>query len=228
MTYLTAVISNFDIHISNKELITQCLRDCEFTQDMITVCTQYIDENIHKPTLEEFLCATDIKSGELIDLFYLGQFVRGWDRHGIIFSDGTHEFVVQRGWGFTRFLKDNELHREDGPAVVGDTSGEIWAINGNLHREDGPAIVGSADFERWKHFNLAQIGLDPVAIAEMAGEPIEDVIIPETEPLFLEGGEGWFINGENITHQVNQWMKENDISYPFSDKHLVLFKLTFC
>ena len=37
------------------------------------------------------------------------------------------------------FLND-ELHREDGPAIEYADGGKEWFLNGNLHREDGPAV----------------------------------------------------------------------------------------
>lgn len=38
---------------------------------------------------------------------------------------------------------------------------------------------------------------------------------------------GWWICGINITTEVNEWMKENNITYPFSDEEKLLFKLRF-
>lgn len=37
----------------------------------------------------------------------------------------------------------------------------------------------------------------------------------------------WHIHGYNITGEVNAWMKENDITWPFNEESLVLFKLRF-
>jgi len=34
----------------------------------------------------------------------------------------------------------DELHREDGPAVILYDGTKEWYIHGNLHREDGPAV----------------------------------------------------------------------------------------
>jgi hypothetical protein len=43
--------------------------------------------------------------------------------------------------GIFYFVNDN-LHREDGPAVIYPFGEEQWYRNGKLHREDGPAIDG--------------------------------------------------------------------------------------
>ena len=35
---------------------------------------------------------------------------------------------------------DDQLHREDGPAVERSDGSRMWYLNGKLHREDGPAV----------------------------------------------------------------------------------------
>ena len=40
------------------------------------------------------------------------------------------------------------LHREDGPALIDDTSTE-WFFNGNLNREDGPAVIYREGYVEW-------------------------------------------------------------------------------
>jgi hypothetical protein len=42
-------------------------------------------------------------------------------------------------------------------------------------------------------------------------------------------GMSWRINGEevNATIEVNKWLKETGIIYPFNDEEYVLFKLRF-
>jgi (2Fe-2S) ferredoxin len=47
------------------------------------------------------------------------------------------------------FLNDN-LHREDGPAVIYPDGTQYWCINGNIHREDGPAIVYPDGYQEWR------------------------------------------------------------------------------
>jgi hypothetical protein len=46
------------------------------------------------------------------------------------------------------FLND-ELHREDGPAVEYANGDKQWFLNGKLHREDGPAIEYASGDKRW-------------------------------------------------------------------------------
>jgi 3-methyladenine DNA glycosylase Mpg len=37
--------------------------------------------------------------------------------------------------------ENDELHREDGPAVEYMDGSKYWCINGKCHREDGPAAI---------------------------------------------------------------------------------------
>lgn len=43
--------------------------------------------------------------------------------------------------GTKHWYKDDNLHREDGPAVIYPNGARFWYINDQLHREDGPAAV---------------------------------------------------------------------------------------
>ncbi len=43
----------------------------------------------------------------------------------------------------------NEIHREDGPAVIYRKGRNEWYINGNLHRVDGPAVIYSNGTQFW-------------------------------------------------------------------------------
>ena len=40
------------------------------------------------------------------------------------------------------YFEHNYVHRDDGPAIYHEESGEKWWVkNGMIHREDGPAII---------------------------------------------------------------------------------------
>jgi hypothetical protein len=51
----------------------------------------------------------------------------------------------------------------------------------------------------------------------------------EDGPAIIEllGKGYWFINGQNITTEVNIWLDENEIRLPFNDEEKVMFKLMF-
>ena len=50
------------------------------------------------------------------------------------------------------YYKDDELHREDGPAVEWPGGSEFWYMNGEKHREDGPAIKWY-NGDKWWYLN---------------------------------------------------------------------------
>jgi hypothetical protein len=42
-----------------------------------------------------------------------------------------------------------------------------------------------------------------------------------------DGTQEWYIDNKNITKEVEEWLKCNDISYPFDEIALMQFKLRF-
>jgi hypothetical protein len=51
--------------------------------------------------------------------------------------------------GETRWHLNEQLHREDGPAVEYANGDKYWYLNGILHREDGPAIEHANGNKSW-------------------------------------------------------------------------------
>ena len=47
------------------------------------------------------------------------------------------------------YLLNEQLHREDGPAVEYPNGAKQWYINDQLHREDGPAVEYSSGRKEW-------------------------------------------------------------------------------
>jgi len=54
------------------------------------------------------------------------------------------------------FNLNDQLHREDGPAIEYKTGSKFWYLNGQLHREDGPAIE-SANGDKFWYLNGQQL-----------------------------------------------------------------------
>jgi len=52
-------------------------------------------------------------------------------------SSQTYNQQYQR-WEWRN--SQDQLHREDGPAIEYDNGTKYWYRNGRLHREDGPAV----------------------------------------------------------------------------------------
>ncbi len=55
-------------------------------------------------------------------------------------------------YGNICYYEDNELHREDGPAVEYTTGSKAWYTNGEYHREDGPAVEYSSGSKSWYYY----------------------------------------------------------------------------
>lgn len=51
--------------------------------------------------------------------------------------------------GTKKHYCNNQLHRENGPAIEYEHGSREWYINGLLHREDGPAIETYNDIKEW-------------------------------------------------------------------------------
>ena len=59
------------------------------------------------------------------------------------------ETVGTRGRKY--YNSSNQLHREEGPAVIRDSGSRAWYQNGKLHRLAGPAIIWySGELEYWQ------------------------------------------------------------------------------
>jgi hypothetical protein len=85
-----------------------------------------------------------------------------------------------------------------------------WRLNGQLHRTDGPAVVWASGTQEW-WVNDQRHRTDGPAL------------------MLVSGYHAWFIDDKDITKQVKKWMKDRDISWPFSDEETrVEFVLTFC
>jgi hypothetical protein len=52
--------------------------------------------------------------------------------------------------GTNKWFINNKLHREDGPAIEYSSGDKVWWIDDKRHREDGPAIeYGNGNKEWW-------------------------------------------------------------------------------
>jgi hypothetical protein len=59
------------------------------------------------------------------------------------------EVIEDAVTGMKSWVRNGELHREDGPAIEFTNGAKWWFRNGNLHREDGPAIENEDGSKRW-------------------------------------------------------------------------------
>ena len=85
---------------------------------------------------------------------------------------------------------DGNLHREDGPAVIYPDGIQRWYLNGKLHREDGPAVIYPDGYKEWW---------------------LKGKLHREDGPAVIDGSQFWYLNGNDITKDVNDWANERNI-----------------
>ena len=61
----------------------------------------------------------------------------------------TYKVTVEDNGATRWYNKNNELHREDGPADEWASGTKSWYLNGKLHREDGPAVECASGSKYW-------------------------------------------------------------------------------
>lgn len=87
-----------------------------------------------------------------------------------------------------------------------------WRDEDNLlHRIDGPAFINRYGDEQWEYHGKMHRIDGPAVIWRR---------FPQIEYRY-------FVNGIDITNEVIAWMKEHNISYPFDEDTILLFKLRF-
>jgi hypothetical protein len=121
-----------------------------------------------------------------------------------------HTYLV-RPDGIQAWYQDDELHRLDGPAVIGPGGDKHWFQNGQRHRIDGPAVEYADGDRQWFQDDQRH---------RLDGPAIE----------YIDGSKFWFIKGIDVTEEVKLWIEENDIPKDhnkWTDEHCILFKLTW-
>ena len=82
----------------------------------------------------------------------------------------------------------NQLHCEDGPAIIYSDGTRYWCQNNELHRIDGPAVVYSNGEKRWYQNNKLHRTDGPAII-------------------YSSGTKQFWINGEKLSKEQFQSMK---------------------
>jgi len=81
--------------------------------------------------------------------------------------------------GTERWILNGQLHRDDGPAVIGADGTEKWYQHGQLHRGDGPAVTYPDGTELWWQHGQLHRGDGPAVIGD-------------------DGTEQWWQSGQKI------------------------------
>ena len=103
---------------------------------------------------------------------------------------------------------DDQLHRADGPAWIWSDGTQEWYENGRLHRTDGPAVIRTNGTQEWW---------------------VDDQLHRTDGPAVIRanGFEEWWSCGQEITSQVESWMKQQAVVWPWDDQTQTQFVLTW-
>jgi hypothetical protein len=83
----------------------------------------------------------------------------------------------------------------------------IWfSLDGKIHRDGAPALISNNGDRGWYQHGLLHRMDGPAVIT-------------------TKGDQYWYINGVDITQEVNTWMTENNITYPWDAHTQVEFVL---
>jgi hypothetical protein len=100
----------------------------------------------------------------------------------------------------------SQLHRADGPSVLYPDGAQWWYQHSYLHRVDGPAVIRADGSQYWcQHGELHRIDGPAVIRAD--------------------GRQGWHVQGQEITAEVLVWMRDNAITWPFTESQQMEFAL---
>ncbi|MHA6897972.1 hypothetical protein [Ralstonia pseudosolanacearum] len=92
------------------------------------------------------------------------------------------------------WFKNDQLHREDGPAVEADDGTKKWFMGGQLHREDGPAYEHAKGTKEWW---------------------IHDQLHREEGPAveWPDDSKEWWLNGVELSEEeFKQWLEKKELN----------------
>jgi hypothetical protein len=148
------------------------------------------------------------------------------------YNDGSH--AEKDADGSLEWYKNDQLHRDgDLPARILADGRLEWYKNGLLHRDgDKPALIDASGSLWWFKNRLfhrdgdkpAVIGADGTLAWSKNGDQHRTtgpaVIRPDNK-------HEYWINGVDITKEVNSWLKTRKYKYPLTTEQQVEFTLTF-
>ena len=141
--------------------------------------------------------------------------------------------VIVHPNGKQEWWLNRKRHREDGPAIIWPSGSEEWYYKGALHRVDGPAIILSNGQEEW-WVNGERHRLDGPAIIYNGRQDWyingKRHRIDGPAVIYPDDWREWCINDKNITNEVRNWMKKQNITWPWdwNEETQAQFILTFC
>ena len=115
----------------------------------------------------------------------------------VILDDGTQEWWL-----------NGKYHRIGGPAIIDNNGDKVWCINGFVHNENGPAIIWADGTQHWRINNQLHRVDGPAVI-------------------YSDGEYEWWANGRNVTQEVDAWMQQQNVKWPWDEETQAQFVLTF-
>jgi len=94
--------------------------------------------------------------------------------------------------------------------TIGSEGTQVWRVNRtSYHRLDGPAIIWANGTQEWWVNDLRHRTSGPAII-------------------WANGTQSWYVNGKDITEEVEKWLEERTVSWPWPDEETrVEFLLTW-
>jgi hypothetical protein len=115
--------------------------------------------------------------------------------------------VWNTGWKRWEWRDEHDYwHRIGGPAVIYANGHQIWYRHGQRHRVDGPAVIEADGRQRWYQDDRLHRADGPAVI-------------------YPDGSSAWYVQGREITAEVLAWMRDNDVSLPFTEAQRAEFAL---
>jgi hypothetical protein len=108
-----------------------------------------------------------------------------------------------KGW-----IANGIFHRTDGPAIMYANGDQVWMFESKCHRLDGPAFIRADSTQAW-WVNGKRHRTDGPAIIRKNGD------------------QEWWVNGKDVTKEVNDWMRKQDVVWPWDEEIQAQFILTF-
>ena len=95
------------------------------------------------------------------------------------------------------------------PVMRKEPDGYIqWILDGKLHRSDGPAAIWADGTQEWILHGLRHRTDGPAMI-------------------YPSGRHFWWIQGKNVTDQVDTWMQQRGVMWPWDSATQLEFELTW-
>jgi len=140
------------VYLTDKDLKNPCFSDCSKYDLIGHSAIEKMYTKIKGKHKEGFPCHPEIvqaiKDGKMKKMMRLDGVAKiKLDDRGRLNS--ITEPVVELIDGTKVWYKNNNRHREDGPAVESPERNNSWWLNGQLHRTDGPAIEYKDGTKKW-------------------------------------------------------------------------------